>query len=70
MGKYSEKILFLLTLFDSWQVFCVHWTYISVLGVMYTQVKRHFTEDLNIWPVVIARLSNFTAFCMICNNTF
>lgn len=37
---------------------------------MYIQVKRHFAEDLNVWPVIIARLSNFTVFCMICNNTF
>lgn len=36
---------------------------------MYTQVERYFAEDLNVWPVVIARLSNVTVFCMICNNT-
>lgn len=36
---------------------------------MYAQVERHFTEGLDIWPVVVARLSNFTAFCMICNKT-
>lgn len=36
---------------------------------MYTQVKRYFAEDLDVWPVVIARLSNFAVFCVICNNT-
>lgn len=36
---------------------------------MYTQVKGYFAEDLNVWPVVVAGLSNFTVFCMIYNNT-
>lgn len=68
-GSIPKKLYILLTLFHSWELFRVYRTYSSVLGIMYTQVKRHFAEDLNVRPVVIARLSNFTVFCMVCNNT-